>query len=258
MVFIYALICLGATAIGALSGMGGGVIIKPLFDFIGFHSIEMINFLSVVAVFVMACSSTLQQVRAKTKIDFRFVAAIALGSIVGGILGGQLFDAFLLQVGAEIAKGTQSLLLALFMVLVIVYFKGNFKNYSFQHPLVIIGIGFVLGTTASFLGVGGGPINVAFISFFFALDMKMTAVYSIAVILFAQGSKLLTMYHATQFAGFDLQWLWVVIPVALLGGVLGAKWNQSMHETKIKQVFLMVSYGLVVLNLYNALQALWF
>ncbi|MBM9833743.1 sulfite exporter TauE/SafE family protein, partial [Enterococcus faecalis] len=48
---IYFLVIVLANAVGAVSGMGGGVLIKPIFDFIGAHSVAAISFYSATAVF---------------------------------------------------------------------------------------------------------------------------------------------------------------------------------------------------------------
>ena len=50
---IYTLVILTATSLGAVAGLGGGVIIKPLLDLVGAHDPSTINLYSSVAVFVM-------------------------------------------------------------------------------------------------------------------------------------------------------------------------------------------------------------
>ena len=52
-VVIYSLVIVIATVLGAIAGLGGGVIIKPLFDLIGAHQASTIGFYSSVAVFTM-------------------------------------------------------------------------------------------------------------------------------------------------------------------------------------------------------------
>ena len=41
---LYFIIIILANTIGAISGMGGGVLIKPVFDAIGAHSVPAITF----------------------------------------------------------------------------------------------------------------------------------------------------------------------------------------------------------------------
>ncbi|MGH2335518.1 sulfite exporter TauE/SafE family protein, partial [Enterococcus faecalis] len=58
---IYFITIFLSNTVGALSGMGGGGIIKPVLDFLGFHLLNSIAFYSSVAVFVMSISSTYKQ-----------------------------------------------------------------------------------------------------------------------------------------------------------------------------------------------------
>ena len=51
---LYFLIIVVANAVGSVSGMGGGVIIKPVLDFVGHDSVVAISFYSTVAVFTMS------------------------------------------------------------------------------------------------------------------------------------------------------------------------------------------------------------
>lgn len=80
---IYAIIIVLANTIGAVSGMGGGVIIKPLFDAIGADSVTTITFYSTVAVFTMSFVSTLGQ-RKNMRIDYKKVSHFLLVQFLEG------------------------------------------------------------------------------------------------------------------------------------------------------------------------------
>jgi hypothetical protein len=62
---IYAAVILAATTLGAFVGLGGGVIIKPVLDFIGAEPRIQVDFLSCVAVFTMSIVSTCKQIKNK-------------------------------------------------------------------------------------------------------------------------------------------------------------------------------------------------
>ena len=47
---IYGLIILFASVLGATVGIGGGVIIKPFLDALGYHTVEVVGFISTCAV----------------------------------------------------------------------------------------------------------------------------------------------------------------------------------------------------------------
>ncbi|MEG2119590.1 MAG: sulfite exporter TauE/SafE family protein, partial [Pseudoflavonifractor sp.] len=64
---LYFLIAIGATTAGSMTGMGGGVIIKPLLDLLHGFDVETIGVLSAITVFAMSVVSIGKQMLAKTK-----------------------------------------------------------------------------------------------------------------------------------------------------------------------------------------------
>ena len=61
---LYFLIAIGATTVGSLTGMGGGVIIKPLMDVMQGFDVETIGVLSSITVFCMSVVSIGKQMLA--------------------------------------------------------------------------------------------------------------------------------------------------------------------------------------------------
>ena len=88
----YSLICLLSTTLGAISGIGGGVIIKPVFDATVALSVSQISFLSGCSVLAMSIVSLLSSRGGETKIDGKRTTPLAIGSAVGGVLGKLIFD----------------------------------------------------------------------------------------------------------------------------------------------------------------------
>ena len=84
---VYFLIAIGATTVGSLTGMGGGVIIKPVMDVIGAYDAATIGVLSSITVFSMSVVSIGKQMLAKRKIPFGTAVPLAVGSVAGGQLG---------------------------------------------------------------------------------------------------------------------------------------------------------------------------
>ena len=78
---LYFLIAIGATTVGSLTGMGGGVIIKPLMDLLGGFDVETIGVLSSITVFAMSIVSVGKQIAQKAKIDFGTAIPLALSLI---------------------------------------------------------------------------------------------------------------------------------------------------------------------------------
>lgn len=250
---IYGIIIIFATFMGAYVGLGGGVIIKPLLDLIGKDPINIVNFYSACAVFSMSISSTIKHIKSKTKIDFKLILSLSLGAVIGGILGSKLFDYLLGIFDNNMLKSIQGLVLGILLVVSVVYINvKNAKSFRVKNPILIVIVGLTLGFIASFLGVGGGPINVAFLALFFSMTVKEAAVYSVGTIFFSQLSKLVTLGVTHTIPKFDIITLIVAIICAVVGGFLGAKMNKKGNEKVIQTVFTAVVTAIAIVNFYNA------
>ena len=239
---------------GAFVGLGGGVIIKPLLDLIGHDPVSVVNFISACAVFSMSISSTVKHVKAKTEIDFKFIVTLSIGAVAGGIGGSSLFDYLLTQFDNDTLKRLQGLILGILLVASVIYINvKNAKSFKIKNPAGIVFVGLALGFIASFLGVGGGPINVAFLVLFFSMSMKDAAVYSVGTIFFSQLSKLVTMAIKGSIPDFSPLVLIVAVVCAVTGGIIGAQMNKKCNEKVIKTVFTVVVAAIAAVNFYNAI-----
>ena len=82
---VYFIVIILANSIGAISGMGGGIIIRPIFDSLGCHSVAAISFYSSAAAFTMSITSTIKQIFNGVKFEVKLALTISLGSILGKI-----------------------------------------------------------------------------------------------------------------------------------------------------------------------------
>lgn len=250
------MVILIATLLGAFVGLGGGVIIKPMLDVLAFHDLTQISFFSACAVFAMSVTSTARHIKNKTPINPKIVTLFGLGSAVGGILGNKIFNiALTASETPDTVKGIQSVLLFSLLVLVVLSVNVNVKKFHLKNPFAIVFSAFALGLVSSFIGIGGGPINVAVITVLFSFTMRDAAVYSVAIIFFSQLASILTTFINTGFAGFDLKYLIAIIPCAVLGGLIGAKLNRKCSEKVIRVVFTITVSAFALLSLYNAVSA---
>jgi uncharacterized membrane protein YfcA len=104
---------------------------------------------------------------------------------------------------------------------------------------------------STFLGIGGGPINVACLIFFFGIEIKAATVYSIITIFFSQLAKLVTIGLTSGFGTFDLSFLIVIIPAALAGGYLGGIFSKKLSTEWVARFYNIVVFLVIMLNLYN-------
>ncbi len=249
MIIIYILIALLATTFGSMAGLGGGVIIKPAMEFMQDIDIAAISIISSITVFSMAVVSTYKLIKGgyKPKLSIAF---IALGSIFGGIIGKALFGQMLSLMENHIAGGMQSIMLAL--ILVVVLLRDKLPDYDLKNPLAVFFVGLILGTTASFLGVGGGPINVMVLMLFLNMKIKEAAGASIIVILLSQFSKIVSLGVTGGLVFSEINIIVYMIPAAIIGGLLGTKIKEKISEHMLHLMFNIVVILLVVLNFYNA------
>ena len=92
--------------------------------------------------------------------------------------------------------------LAVLILAVFLYMrnKSHIRSLSLHGLVPSVLVGVFLGVCSSFLGIGGGPINVALIIYLFGYDTKSATVCSIVTILFSQISKLSSVALTTGFA----------------------------------------------------------
>ncbi|KAF1303205.1 MULTISPECIES: sulfite exporter TauE/SafE family protein [Enterococcus] len=249
---IYFIVIILANSIGAVSGMGGGVIIKPILDFIGAHSVAAISFYSTVAVFTMALVSTWRQIKNGVAVKGRVIGWISLGAVIGGFLGNVTFERLLeLFQKDQMVQLIQIGLTVLTLLFAFFYTKYDWKNFHFQSLGWYLACGLTLGFLASLLGIGGGPINVSLLMLLFAMPIKEATVYSIGTILFSQLAKIVTIGSTTGFARYDLTMLAFIVPAAILGGLIGAKMSNLLSPKKVTLVFQGVILLVLFINIYN-------
>lgn len=83
---LYFIVIVLANTVGAVSGMGGDVIIKPIFDFMCAHDVAAISFYSATAVFTMSVVSTTRQLTSGRKFNWQIVSWGSFGAVLGGSL----------------------------------------------------------------------------------------------------------------------------------------------------------------------------
>ncbi len=250
--FVYLLIALFATVIGSLVGLGGGVIMKPLLQSLGTLDPLTINVLSSVTVFFMAMSTLYKRVSNDKTIYKKQYIYIVIGSLIGGVIGNSIFSQFLNLFSNE---NTVSLIqtLLLIILLIMVVFKEKFINIiptvSSSGSLFLIGV--LLSIISTFLGIGGGPINVPIFIGFLAVPILDATFLSILVIFFSQLSNLVVYFIDNTYSLIESLPLLVMIPGAMIGGTVGGNLSNNLSNEVVNKLFNIVILALIVLNIYN-------
>lgn len=255
-VILYVVVILLANTIGAISGMGGGVIIKPALQIFNWNSVLTINFYSSVAVFTMAVSSTWKQIKAKNAINKTCVVGLSLGSILGGIAGDISFGWFYSRVGDDISVAAQMLLVIVSLIVSLILSSGRLQSRHLTGMPMMIGAGFGLGWLATVLGIGGGPINIACFLFLFGFGIRQATIYSIVTIFFSQAAKIAQALFSGSVLMIDPFLVVAIMVAALFGGWLGAVISNHITERWILMLYNLVIVFVLLLDTANLISYL--
>ena len=255
-VIAYFIISLLASVAGAICGIGGGVIIKPTLDLFHLDSVATVSFLSGCTVLAMSCYSVTKSLRSgESKIDLKVGTPLAIGAAIGGVAGKQMFSVISAQF-QETAGAVQAVCLFLITLATMLYTlnKARIRTHRIFKAWVCLAIGLVLGIMSSFLGIGGGPINLVVFYFFFSMDTKTAAQNSLYVILFSQITSLISTLVTASVPEFS--WLSLILMVAggIGGGMLGRVFNRRMDNKAVDKLFLVLMVIIMLISLYNAWQ----
>lgn len=252
---IFFLVALGASAVGAVCGIGGGVIIKPVLDLLHLETVSAISFLSGCTVLTMSCYSVGKSLLAGEKrVSLRTGTPLAAGAAAGGLLGNQLFSLVrALSDTPDRVGAVQAACLAAVTVGTLLYTlnKARIPTYRLRNKWACAAIGLALGCMSSFLGIGGGPINLVALYFFFSMDTKAAAANSLYIIFFSQLCSLLTTLITASVPEFRWPVLALMAAGGLGGGILGRKLNRRMDGRAVERLFILLMAVIICISLFN-------
>lgn len=255
---IFSLIAFTASVVGAICGIGGGVLIKPILDSFGILSVSAISFLSGLTVLSMATYNVIQsKISGEDVIDKKTGTPLAIGAAFGGILG-KMFFQIIMNMSADKDKvgAIQSLLLLIvtFGSLIYTINKDKIKTYNVEEKHWCILIGIALGIISSFLGIGGGPINLVVLYFFFSMETKMAAQNSLYIILFSQASSLLNTLVTHTVPEFEFGILVFMVISGILGGFIGRKVYKKIDSNIVVKLFNILMCIIMVICVGNIIK----
>lgn len=255
---VFFIVAFFACVIGSVCGMGGGVIIKPVLDATGLLPTAAINFLSGCTVIGMTLWNVCKTVLKKeTVLDFRISTLLGLGAAAGGIVGKQLYVSICAGLpDPELAGGIQAgiLLAATLVTLLYTVRKEKIKSMHVTDTVSTVGIGLVLGLLGAFLGIGGGPFNVAALCLFFSMPTKKAAQNSLYIILISQTASLIKTIVSGAVP--EVSW-WILACMILCGAAgseVGRRVNVKLDEKKAVALFEGSMVLVMLINVYNIIK----
>ncbi len=254
------LVCIIATTAGSITGVGGGVIIKPILDAVGGMPSVQVNFLSGCTVLAMSVVSVARSRGKVPNVSGRILMLLALGGAFGGVTGKYAFDYVRSMFeNQDMIKVIQNALLGLIILGIFVYLKNQSKirTLDIKSSIVAIIIGVLLGVSGAFLGIGGGPINLVVLYYFFSMTPKMAAYCSVFIIMLSQSGSLIVSV-AGGAPEFDIATMIAMVIGGVAGGFIGSHLDKYIDDDKTQKLFSVVMIAIVVLSGYNIASVLWF
>ncbi|MFB5282976.1 sulfite exporter TauE/SafE family protein [Peribacillus sp. Hz7] len=245
--------------IGALVGLGGGIITVPALLFLGSSTSLLDSITPQVAVGVSTIimiftglSSTLAYMKHQT-VDYKAGVIFFVGSGPGGIIGA--------HVNKILDIHSFSLYFGLFMILIatILLVKDRLKPLTFKpgkgkviktyrnkdgmqttygyHPLVAILISFVVGFSSGLFGIGGGTIIVPTMILLFFFPPHVAVATSMFMVFLSSITN-----SITHISLGNVNWLYALalIPGAWFGAKFGAFINTRLKSRSIEHVLKIV------------------
>jgi len=220
--------------LAALFGLGGGFLIVPTLNFLGVEIHHAVGTSSAAVVFT-SLSSALAYSRQK-RIHYRVGLLLASTAVVGAYIGAWM-TSFISAAQLKVIFG-----LALIVVAVRIYKKKTaepsevrLEDVKVNYKLVPVG-GFFAGITSGLLGVGGGIINVPFLTYL-GLPIHYAVATSSFAIVFTATAGALKHY---AMGHVDTQWLVLLVPGLIIGAQLGARMAKRTKASSLKKAFAIV------------------
>lgn len=264
---IMLILLFGAIAgfLAGLLGIGGGVVLVPLFLWLfpvaGFPPELVVHTAfgtSLAIILPTAVSSTLGH-RKRGNVDWHMVLFLAIGGIFGAFLGSSL--------AAIIPGETLKICFGLMLIAIsarLLFYQQPYlppECYDCARPWQLAVVGFIGGAFSAFFGIGGGIITVPLLLIFLHLPMRLAVGNSSALIVVSSLAAVFGyVWHGLQqplLAPFSLGYVNLLVvlliaPLTMAFARVGVKFSGRTSQAKLIRIFAVVLaiIGLkIVLNL---------
>lgn len=230
---------LGAGFFGSLVGLGGGVIMVPVLNIVFGLPIKAAVATSLCAVCATSIGGAAKYLN-RGIADFRLGLFLETTTVVGAVSGGLLAIVVKPQIISIMFA------LVLFYAAVGMALKKrdagdnqddiNYKKPSLNRKLSALGLSSVVGMVSSFLGVGGGVVQVPILHLILKLPIKAataTSTYMIGIT--ASAGSLVYFFKGI----IDYKFVGPLIVGTLIGSTCGATLAGELRSTTIKVLFIM-------------------
>ena len=154
--------------------------------------------------------------------------------------------------GSAVSIAQQVMMIVLTLgVLVYTLNRPRITTRDVKNPAACVVIGLVLGLLSAFLGIGGGPINLAVLYYFFSMDSKTAALNSLYIILFSQAASFLSTLVRNTVPEFEWAVLIVMVVGGVVGGTLGRSISKRLSNAGVDRLFFWLLIVITGISCYN-------
>lgn len=115
-------------------------------------------------------------------------------------------------------------------------------------------IGLLLGILSAFLGIGGGPINLVVLYYFFSMETQRAAQNSLYIIFFSQMTSFLLTIFTQAIPDVNILVFILMALGGLLGGIVGRYVNKKMEACIVERLFIGLMMVIILLCAHNIVQ----
>jgi len=242
------IIGLASGIVGALVGLGGGIILVPATLFVGINmglidgiTPQTVVGLSVIMMIFTGLASTLSYMKTKT-IDFKSGFIFFLGSVPGTLLGafvnkGLDLPSFNLYFGILLILLSTLLLVRKYLKPVNwfvnhgkkrTFIDNTDQTFIYGYPVwFALLLSFVVGFSSGLFGIGGGSILVPAMILLFLFPPHVAVGTSMFMVFLSA-----LVNSVTHISLGNVPWIYTipVVPAAYIGAKIGARLNQKMKS----------------------------
>lgn len=257
--------------VGALVGLGGGIILVPALLYFGVSQGMMADLtpqkivgLSVVMMIFTGLSSTLAYMKAKT-VDYKSGFIFFIGSIPGVMLGAAV-NRFMDVPSFELYFGILMIILAIILMVrdrlkPVNWFvahgmkrtltDADGQTYTYGYPIwFAIGASFMISFASGLFGIGGGSMIVPMMLILFLFPAHVAVATSMFLVFL---TSIVNSGAHIYFGHVPWHYVIPVIIGAMIGGKLGAELNKRLQS---KTVVLCLRVMLLIMGVRSIVSSL--
>ncbi|WP_456365863.1 sulfite exporter TauE/SafE family protein [Thermococcus sp.] len=220
--------------LAAMFGLGGGFLIVPTLNFLGVEMHHAVGTSSAAVVFT-SLSSAIAYHRQR-RIHYKAGLLIASTAVPGAYIGAWS-TSYISPAQLKVIFGV-----VLFLVAIRIYRKKSAEpdevkigEVKLDYRVIPLG-GFIAGIASGLLGIGGGAVNVPFLTAM-GLPIHYAVATSSFAIVFTATSGAVKHY---MMGNVEVDWLLLLVPGLIIGAQLGAKMAKRTKASSLGRAFAVV------------------